>query len=189
MDVHGHLDDRDIESYSLNNAADPELAQWEEHLLVCPACRAQVEAGDAYVRAMREAARLEQARESKRPKWSGVPRFALLLAAALVLAAIFLRPTPKAEPFAVALFANRGGAVRAQAPEGVPLALQPDLEGLPSAVQYRMQVVDEWGKQIWKGAFPGSVVKPQASGVYFVRLYGQSGELLREYGLEVSPRH
>jgi anti-sigma factor RsiW len=35
---------------------DADTVAFEEHLLICAACRAAVEAADVYVRAMREAA-------------------------------------------------------------------------------------------------------------------------------------
>lgn len=59
-----HLDSEAAERYSLGEIPEEELALWEEHLLICAACRSKVEAEGAYLAAMRAAgARLR--REAK----------------------------------------------------------------------------------------------------------------------------
>ena len=45
------------EAYVMENLPEADLAAFEEHLLICPGCRAAVEDADQYVEAMREAAR------------------------------------------------------------------------------------------------------------------------------------
>jgi anti-sigma factor RsiW len=54
--THKHLDGEEIENYSLGRLSEEELAPCEEHLLICEPCRRQVEASDAYIEAMRQAA-------------------------------------------------------------------------------------------------------------------------------------
>jgi anti-sigma factor RsiW len=52
-----HPSEDDIENYSLDLLQEPALGEIEEHLLTCEECRGRVSASDAYVRAMRQAAR------------------------------------------------------------------------------------------------------------------------------------
>jgi anti-sigma factor RsiW len=52
-----HLNGEEAERYSLGAMSEEEAAHWEEHLLVCETCRREVAASDAYVAAMRAAAK------------------------------------------------------------------------------------------------------------------------------------
>jgi len=52
-----HMDAEEIEAYSLGDLAEPEAAWFDEHLLICDLCRTNVEACDAYVAAISDAAR------------------------------------------------------------------------------------------------------------------------------------
>ncbi len=45
------------EPYAMGQLPDPEFAAFEEHLLICAACRPRVEQADGYVQAMIAAAR------------------------------------------------------------------------------------------------------------------------------------
>jgi len=51
------MDEEEIERYSLGGLSAEESAPFDEHLLICERCRAEVEASDAFVAAMRGAAR------------------------------------------------------------------------------------------------------------------------------------
>ncbi|MDR3699393.1 MAG: hypothetical protein P4L56_07140 [Candidatus Sulfopaludibacter sp.] len=184
MDVEGHLVEEEIERYSLAASAEPELSQVEEHLLLCASCRKKVETSDVYVNSMRRAAAQIRAEEKRAPRWAGM---AFLLAAAVLLAGVILIRSNATAPFAVSLAVTRGVGINAQAPAGVPLALQLDVTGLPAAASYRVEMVDRAGKQVWTGTFPGRPAKPLPAGIYFVRLYSPAGDLLREYGLEIGP--
>ncbi len=187
----GHLDEDQAERYSMGVVSEQEEVRFEEHLLVCEHCRQQVADADEYAGAMRRAgAEVEEkaAPEPKRP-WR-VSRPAWALAAALVLAAsLFLFfGRSNAVPVAVQLAAVRGGHVGAVAPAGAPLILVADINGLPQAGGYRLELVDAVGRTLWEGPFRvGGVQAPrQNAGLYFVRLKNANGEVLREYGLEVS---
>jgi len=86
----------------------------------------------------------------------------------------------------------RGTDTTAHGPSRRALLLQPDLQGLPSSPSYRIQVVDAVGSPVWQGNLatdaqppPSSMIPAQARGVYFVRVSLPSGQLLREYALEV----
>jgi predicted anti-sigma-YlaC factor YlaD len=182
MDIDGHLEEEEIERYSLAASAEPEISLVEEHLLLCPSCRKKVEDSDAYVGSMQHAAAQIRSEEKRAPLWAGM---AFLLAAAVLLAGVILIRGNAPVPFAVSLAATRGVGIEAQAPAGVPLALKLDLTGLPASASYRVEMVDRLGKPVWAGAFPGPPAKASPAGIYFVRLYSPSGDLLREYGLEI----
>jgi anti-sigma factor RsiW len=51
-----HMDPDEIERYSLGDLSEEKAAAFDEHLLLCGACRTNVEVWDAYVAAMRGAA-------------------------------------------------------------------------------------------------------------------------------------
>jgi anti-sigma factor RsiW len=52
-----HMNPDEIEKYSMGTLSEAEAAPFDEHLLVCEKCRTLVEASDAYVAAMRAAAK------------------------------------------------------------------------------------------------------------------------------------
>ena len=184
-----HLNGGEIEKYSMGRCTDEELDRCDEHLLICEPCRRQVEATDVFLRAMRGAAARSQPLPRIRRDWFHFPRLIPVLAAAAALLAIAwfgapsLLPTPPAAT--VLLTASRGPATQIQAPSGAPLALRPDLSGIPSWPSYRLEVVDAAGARLWQGPYPGPPTPKMRPGVYFVRLYSPRGELYREYGLEI----
>jgi hypothetical protein len=180
-----HMDPEDVERYSMGTIPEEISAQFEEHLLVCESCRNRVAESDALVRAMRQAAgqiRQQEAAPAHAWRTSLMP---LLAAAAVIVAALLFgwsRFGAKPE-VAVSLMAMRGGDPMAHAPAGTPLALHPDTTGLPASASYGLEIVDSVGKSVWHGALPGSHVPPQSKGTYFVRIYANGSEPLREYGL------
>jgi hypothetical protein len=192
-----HMDDDEIESYSMGAVSEEESAQFDGHLLICESCRKKVKKSDDYVAAMRGAA----LRARGYPRGPGItprsfPRLlpflsaaALLAMAAIVGSHFWVRGTMPA--FAVNLEATRGPGIDARAPAGRPLVLNLDLSGLSALPSYRVETVDRLGKVVWQGSVAPQDSKAAASlpgvspGVYFVRVYTPSGELLREYGLDV----
>lgn len=64
-----HMNAAEIEKYSLGDFPVEEAAGFDEHLLICELCRQSVEASDAYVAAMRGAAR--QIRQTGKPATPG----------------------------------------------------------------------------------------------------------------------
>ena len=186
MGIGGCLDDDETERYSMGRFAGAELDRCDEHLLICEPCRRQVEAADVFLRAMRRAA--AQSQELRRNRFH-LPQLILVLSAlaALLLAAWFgaQRQIPLPPAATVLLTASRGSGIEIHAPAGTPLALQPDLSGLPSWPSYRLEVVDAAGARVWQGVYPGPNAPGMRPGVYFVRLYSPGGEIYREYGLEI----
>jgi hypothetical protein len=170
----------------MGRSSGDELDCCDEHLLICEPCRRQVEAADVFLRAMRRAA--AQSQELRRNRFH-LPQLILVLSAlaALLLAAWFgaQRQIPLPPAATVLLTASRGSGIEIHAPAGTPLALQPDLSGLPSWPSYRLEVVDAAGARVWQGVYPGPNAPGMRPGVYFVRLYSPGGEIYREYGLEI----
>jgi len=58
-----HMNAEEIEKYSLGGLSEEQAAPFDEHLLLCEVCRKSVEASDAYVAAMRGAARQVRQRD------------------------------------------------------------------------------------------------------------------------------
>lgn len=86
----------------------------------------------------------------------------------------------------------RGTDTQVHGPSRQPLLLQPDLTGLPTSSSYHLEVVSISGAPVWRGVLPvqthqppTALVPPQVAGAYFVRVSLPSGELLREYALEL----
>jgi anti-sigma factor RsiW len=203
LDRNRHASDETLEQYSVGSLEESAAENLEEHLLVCPECQRRLEETDAFVAAMRGAARsLEGQEESRRRFWSrvsGVFTFRRLSwamgAAAVALLAVAVRvslnPPHSSPPYALVLQASRGGEA-GLAPAGRKLDLGLDTSGLPAVTGYQVEIVDAQGIRVARpGAqlTPGRVrvlmAKGLGAGTYFVRLYAPSGELLREYALEV----
>jgi len=55
-DTGRHIDDDEMERYSMGDAPQDRAALIEEHLLICEGCRQRAAESDAYVAAMRQAA-------------------------------------------------------------------------------------------------------------------------------------
>jgi hypothetical protein len=195
-----HIDEEEIERYSMGAMPKGALAPFEEHLLICESCQHRVAQTDVYVSAMRQAsARLHA--ETLRPRlpWLRFPRLVPALAGlamVIVAAGLWLGrlDVGEAHPFAVDLAATRGSAIEATAPAGRWLLLRLDLSNVPASPGYRMEMVDSSGNRVWqatvaaRGSKASFKVPRTQPGVYFVRLYRPPGELLREYGFEVQDR-
>lgn len=133
----------------------------------------------------------------------GWPRMVVtrnLLAAAVLLVlagtavAWWMQSSVAMAPLAtVRLIALRGGEGDAVlAPSGHPLDLVFSRTDLPAELSYRAEVVNSSGRQVWRGSvriadqnLSVRVDGPLRAGAYWVRLYSSTGELLREFGLDV----
>ena len=80
----------------------------------------------------------------------------------------------------------------AHAPTGAELDLKIDLTGLPAPATYRVEIVNAEGRAAWTGTAAAReriltthVAKRLSQGVYWVRVYSESAELLREFGLKL----
>jgi methionine-rich copper-binding protein CopC len=196
-----HASDEALEQYATRSLPEAALAEIEEHLLVCSQCQQQLEEIDAFVSAMRSAARqLDQEDESRKTYWTRVSRvltfrkfgWAMALIA-LVLGAVALRVSTKrpVEAFALVLETSRGSGMQ-HAPAGRRLELSLNTEGVASSSGYTLEVVDESGRRQYQShvtaqqsAVRVSLAAGLRRGTYFIRLYSPARELLREYGLQI----
>jgi len=192
LDANRHMDAEEIERYSLGSIPGEELPRLEEHLLLCESCRQRITESDVYVASMRQAGR--KLHNRNRVRVLRAAALSALVAACIVVFLVTFRPgrqSAPASPFAIRLEATRGTGVQAKAPASRPLELQFDLAGLASSPRYRAEIVDGDGTRLWDGSATLGAARatasapPLAAGVYFVRLYLPSGELLREYALAV----
>jgi hypothetical protein len=194
IDVDEHIEETVLERYSMGSLTEEAAAEVEQHLLLCEACCTRVTEADAYIRAVKRAAQVMPEPEPSR--WNLrllLPAFAVC---ALLIAAAVVKFSPSVErpPATVALFAMRGTDTQGHGPSRRPLLLQPDLNGLPASSYYRLDLVTISGAPIWQGLLsvqtqpPTALLPPQSRGAYFVRVSLPSGELLREYALELRGR-
>jgi hypothetical protein len=193
---HGHIKAEDLESYSMSALPEESVARVEMHLLICDACRKQLLEVEEYITALKGAAGglPPQEEAAKRWRWSFprlIPAFAALAILAIAAVKLPLVHRGAEPPFAVNLQTMRGPANQATAPSRRLLLLQLDLTGLAASPSYRIEMVDQSGNRVWRGAFDthgasGSVSVPaQKRGSYFVRVALPSGENLREYELQL----
>ena len=197
-----HLDSAEIEQYSMGTLPEPRTADFEEHLLACESCQDQLLEMEAYVNAVRSVSpKLRATRRTHWERWAGWPWPAWVAATVVVAAALFVAregmtvPARRAEMAILVLQASRGidGVDGAQASAGQPLLLRIDLTEIPQSSAYRLEIVDSPGKPEWVGAAvpeDGTIAKQLPKGLsagrHYVRLYGASGELLREFRLQVN---
>jgi hypothetical protein len=190
--IQRHMEAEDLERYSVGNSSEDESEPLEEHLLTCDDCRERLRETDDYLVALRTTAsqlrrdeKFAARREWKFPAW--FPALAAVACLLLVMFAFrFERP---AEPVvAVSLTALRSNG-SGGAPAGRELMLYPDLTGLTDSSSYRLEIVDQTGRPVRQGtlvrAQHGIRIPRLGAGLYFVRVYLPSGELLREYGLQI----
>lgn len=201
-----HLEESEIEQYSMGILPQERMDPFEDHYLACEACQDRLLEAEAYVNAMRSVSpKLREAAESRwraflakifgsgwRPVWVAV--FGMGVVA---LAILRVRPERERvmETVAVLLQSSRGveGLAAAKAPTGKHLLIQMDITELAAFPSYRLEVVDRTGQQVMEAAAHSEsgkitqlIAKGLPAGQYFVRLYSPSGELLREFSLGVN---
>lgn len=193
-----HPEPETLERYALGQLPESEAASVEEHFLVCGLCRNRLEQIEAFVAAARAAlADAKHGRTAGAPGkapialWSLSGGVAMAAGLALVLIGIVApwRSSMSGGPAqSVALLAMRGmGDARVSPGQ---LELKVDTTQLPEAGQYRLELVNSTGKQVWVSSrLPKSpeiraAVPPIGRGHYWVRIYG-GDKLIRECGLSV----
>jgi hypothetical protein len=130
--------------------------------------------------------------------WLGLTpgRAALAGATALLCAvAVFHRPSAVLDPpAAVTLTAFRGGdpTQGATAPAGRPLALAIEAADVPAATRCRVDIVNATGRLVWSGVATAAegqlnltVPESLGAGIYWVRLFTDGSEPIREFGLRL----
>ena len=191
-----HATDDQFERYSMGRLAGLELEQFEEHLLVCTACQTRLAAEDAFTQGMRSAAQASESQPVAPRRIHPKLLWGLGLATAALLAVMAVPPLlthrPAVQPALVVLQANRGSESSITAARtAITLAL--DLTDLRPFPGYRIEVVDQTGRQVFASqAAPANnslrvtLSDGLSRGTYFVRLYSPARELLREYALTCS---
>jgi hypothetical protein len=188
-----HPSDELLEEYFFHRLEEPRLAEVEEHLLICEACRNAVRELDAFIPSMQaEAARPAESRPRNLPIANriGVAATVALLLVALVV--FRTRPVENPAPAEVVLSSIRGLESRSEAPAGRPLQLNIQAPDLVNGQAYRIAVVDAAGRVVWTGEATdagGKILAPEpkglTSGVYWIRLYDAKEQQLREFGMSV----
>jgi hypothetical protein len=200
VDLNFHGTDDRLEEYVFGRLPRPDLPAFEEHLLICVACRDRLDAMEAITVGMKQAVGASQAvskstfsRADWFP-WLRRPAFFMALASVALIAAISIdsNSITKFAPVAtLELTASRGGMPLAGPARELDLTLS-DAPREEGAV--RVEVVNSTGQAIWNGVAgsgaAGIRVKAERQfgpGDYFVRLYSVSGKMLREYGFRIRP--
>jgi hypothetical protein len=199
--IGSHLEEPQLEEYSMGMLSEASLEAFEEHLLACDSCQDRLLEMEAYVNAMRSAS--PKLREERQPFWASLfkwprPAFVAAFAMGVVVLAVariwIVTPPIRTEMASVVLHSSRGieGLETARAPSGKRLSLTVDLAELPAFPSYRMEIVDATGKLMWQAvAHPenGKITQPTTNGLragqYYVRLYAPGGALLREFSLGI----
>ena len=189
LKIGGHLGEETLEEYAFGRLVEPELGRVEEHLLVCEDCQDALAEIDKYIGLMKAAMAEPAVRVSARRRFSFVA--AGSIAAGVAIAALLPRLGPSLPPETVKLVSMRGAEI-AHLSANHAADLRIEMPDLPDG-EYRVEVVDAAGGPVWSGIawavgnqLRVSEPKRLRSGVYWIRLYSASGELLREFGLKSS---
>lgn len=192
-----HETDDDLELYALGRLSDERAASVEEHLLICAACQKRLDDVEAFAVAMREAIGGEPVPTAlhwldrwRQPgfAWTGLA-WAGGLAALLAAIGLFLHVgTSSVAPLATLQLT----AVRGETQTVIP-SRETDitLTDAPAADDLKAEVIDAAAGTVWTGILSPKdgnrirLTKRLEPGGYFVRLYGDNGKLLHEYGFEV----
>jgi len=193
-----HPTDEVLERYSMNRLVGPELAEFEEHLLVCESCQDRLAQEDSIRQQVRDAGAVLLRHPAvawwRLPKvaWAAVSVAVGLLVFAGIEWQAFRSSTPP--PVVVVLQATRGteGPSPAAARAGQPLTLILDLTDLSQYSLYKLEIVQAAGHPVFEAdttprnnRLQATLTRGLAAGDYFVRVYTPARELLREYSLTV----
>lgn len=199
--IGSHLEETELEQYSMGTLSEANLEAFEEHLLACSFCQDQLLEMEAYVNAMRSAS--PKLRKARRPFWatwfqwprpSWVVAFAIGLVGLVAVRVWIVAPSAPTQMASVVLHSSRGieGLAIAKAPAGKLLSLSMDLTELPAFPSYRIEIVAATGKPMWEivthpdgRSLTQATNKSLAAGQYYVRLYSPAGALLREFSLGI----
>lgn len=193
-----HAPDEVLELYSMNRLAGLALIEFEEHLLVCNSCQDRLAREDSIRQRIRDGAAaigqppMAVPRQLPRLGWA----LGLVAVGLLVFAGFGWQSLRRsvAAPVVIVLETTRGdeASTLAAAPAGRPLALMLELTGIEPHAGYRVEVVDTGGQSVFQtrrapldNRLRATLAQGLRAGSYFVRVYADTGELLREYALLV----
>ena len=199
-DFHG-TDDQ-LEAYALGQLATsdpPALEVLEEHLMICSTCRDRLDSVEAFTSGMKDAfgpnSAIAISKQTALFAWIPWPRVSIGLAflALIAIILIFSRAQTQFAPVAnLQLSASRGDMPTTGPARELDLTL---LNAPADGQTSRVVIVNAAGGTVWSGPASrdnnaaGSLqIKAQQrfkSGDYFLRLYGASGDVVREYGFRI----
>lgn len=199
-DIHGT--DEQLDLYALGQLAasdQPGLEALEDHLMICSTCRDRLDAVEAFASGIKGAYRHNSAialsKQTGLFAWMQWPRVSIALALLALAAIISIFSRGQTQFIAAANL--QLNATRGEMPQTAP-ARELDLTLLSAPTEeqtFRAVIVNGTGRTVWSGqarqgsAGVGSLqVKAQQrfdSGDYFLRLFGASGDVVREYGFRV----
>lgn len=199
MNPHPHTTDDQLEAYALRQLAisdQSEMDALEEHLIVCSNCRDRLDGVEAFTSGMNGAFRANSAitvsKQTRVSSWLQWPRisYALSLLTLILIISLFSSKQPRLAPAAYLQLT----AIRGEMPS-TPPARELDLTLLDPPAGGHVShaiIVNSAGRPVWNGiaqrTAAGLEVKEQPRlkrGYYFLRLYGASGEVVREYGFRI----
>jgi hypothetical protein len=205
--MEGHVQEERLEMYAMGRLGESEVAEVEEHLLLCEICQEELTRVDEFLKAFRVAAPAVEAAKAKsgggvlertrrwlvRIRDEKAVTYAAPSLALAALALVVMVPGPGDAPVAKVELRSERGAGIVNVAAGRRLSLFLDARGLPAAPTYRVELADANGSVEWTG--PGSLSnetlavvtgKAVGAGRHWVRIYGDSGggeRLLREFGV------
>ena len=199
-----HPEEEILERFSMGRLVEPELGEFEEHLLICDRCQERLDEATEFAGLMREAAGkvaeeapVESAwRQWLRLDWLPGRMPALAGAMVILMAVLAWQPWRAAAPGewrTVELATMRGGPPPLAALEGYALHLRLDVTGLDAAgttaqiVSANGALVAETPVALVEGKTELRHAAGLGAGQYWVRLK-KAGETVREYSLAVARR-
>jgi hypothetical protein len=201
FEIGSHLDETDLEQYSMGKLPATRLVPFEEHFLVCESCQDRLLEMEAYVNAVRSVSpKLRQSNRARwrerffRPRPTWVAAFAMGVVVMGLGRVWLVAPRAPAGFAAVFLQSSRGieGLAVATAPAGKPLSFNIDLSELPALPSYRIEIVNSLGQPVWQDTASGhegkitpKLTKGLTAGRYYLRLFTPNGKLQREFGLRI----
>lgn len=190
-----HLNDELLDQYALSTLSEERLAGVEEHLLICEACQARLDASDEFAMLFRETAVQPDVRSQRswRMFWNHRGANWTVAAAAafsiLILAVGPLRKPPTA-PAAVFMQSLRRPDAPAQIAAGRPALLVFDIVPTAGVNNYEARIVNPVGIEILavkassKDGRLAVLVDRLRPGSYWVRVFQTDNrEPIGEYGL------
>src|SRR5262249_6556683 len=139
-----HLEESELELYSMGRLPEERIGPFEEHFLACEPCQDRLLEMDAYVNAVRSVSPKLRAAPD-RTLWARLTLVATCAAAVLTMLLSGRLPPPRSSEMAVVRLEAMRGAEPARAAAGQAVTLEIDLTRLPPASSYVLEVVDASG--------------------------------------------
>jgi hypothetical protein len=200
METTPHITDEQLAEYAAGRLSEREVPAVFEHVIVCDDCHDRYEAGLDFKRDLREAmaraTAVEHARDRKWLDWLSLPKPVFVAATALAVIAVVIPVLRQgsAPVQDLELSAVRGAEDTTVARAGNGIRLHLVTAGLDASKPVMVQIADDSGREIWRGATRQTdrnwQVQPDKTfrtGRYWVRVLDpeQPDPPLREYSFIV----